>query len=148
MTQAVHVRGDLLRVEEPPGEPETIIGTSHVWHRDRETGAAVIKERRPDGTNPYTAPRILVRYPSEFWQERLEEDRGILSSVARTVAHGRDALSFEQRGQQGDAFQITVDTATGVWLEALHDRQPWLLWDWVHFEPVEDSKFEIATEDY
>ncbi|GAB6986106.1 hypothetical protein [Nocardioides pyridinolyticus] len=144
VVQAIWVQGELLRVEEPPGTIDTIVGEHVVWHRDPSTGQLTARDREADVANPFTSPRILERRPVAFWRELIGSDPGvIMSGVAERVLHDRPALSVTLPGKAG-SLGLTVDAQTGVWLEALLDGTLWLDWEWVVFgEAIDLSLFSL-----
>lgn len=138
ITQAVWASGSLLRVEEPPGRVDTIVGSTYVWHNDPSSGTSVRKARTPDVPNPYTSPRILERRPAGFWETLIDTDQArVIASAQRVRAHGRAAVQLELPGKTG-VVRVTADEQTGVWLEARLGEAAWLSWTWVKFETQAD----------
>lgn len=144
VTQAVWARGDLLRVEEPPGTVDTVVGEASVWHRFQSTGHMVKLQRNARVSNPYRIPQILQRRSVDFWRGLIATDPApILGSVSERVLHRRLAIAVTVPGKAGP-FLLTVDKRTGVWLEVRRGGRSWLDWEWVVFDEVlEDDLFTL-----
>lgn len=135
LVQAVFVSGRLLRVEEPPGNVDTIIGQDFVWHRWPDTGRAVRKPAEAYESNPYTQPRILQTSSIDDWRRWVSAaPADVLASTSKTEMHGRAAVRVTLRTQTGGELHLVVDEATGVWLEARLGDSLWLDWEHVRFD--------------
>lgn len=145
VVQAVWVAWPLMRVEEPPGTLDTVLGKRSTWHRWPESGRVSVEPRGEDTSNPYTHPAILRTYPHDFWADLIGRNADSVTATARdTEMHGRPAIEAVLPGKAGD-FRLTVDAATGTWLEAMKGAHPWLEWDHVDIDIEIDSRmFDVA----